>query len=1211
MDPFVDGRDRSFTATCLVEQPDRRRLRVCHDDAVAVIDNYELSHRYRLDDGRVFASGSQALARLPYEQLRADRRAGLRTSAYVTGYPGSPLANYDRDVTAAARLAADDGLQLVFQPGMNEELAATSVMGSQLAVTLDSCRVDGVLGIWYGKAPGLDRASDALRHAAFAGTSQYGGAIALVGDDPTAKSSTLPSSTGATLVDLNMPIIHPGDVQEAVDLGRHAIALSRASGLWVSIKVVETVADGTGTIEVHSDRFDPVVPTLEVDGRVWRPMPTGRLLTPYTLDIEREFQEVRLEIARRYGVANRLNDVAVRGPSDWIGIIASGHTYHEMREALGLLGLRHDDDLRAAGIRLFKVGMPMPLDATQVREFADGLTEVVVVEEKTPNLEWFVKDALFGRTGHAAVSGKRTPDDRALFPSSGGLDADAIAARLRTRLEPRIGQWLAPAPKPPRQLIPLQVNRSPYFCSGCPHSSSTKVPEGTLIGGGIGCHSMVMLMEPHQVGHVMGLTSMGNEGAQWFGMAPFVGETHIIQNLGDGTLFHSGMTAIRGAIANGVNITYKILYNGAVSMTGGQDPFGQYDVPTLCKVLLAEGVRRIIVTTDEPGRYERVDLPVGVTAWGRGRVVEAQEVLAREPGCTVLIHDQQCAAEKRRDRKRGTLPTPTFKVVIDERVCEGCGDCGDTSNCLSVQPVDTPWGRKTRIDQGSCNLDLSCMNGDCPSFITVTSDERSRAPRGRRDATPERPEPPTWFPEPDKSMRACTIRFSGIGGTGVVTTSQIVGTAAMLQGYHVRGLDQTGLSQKAGPVMSDLRLALGAPTATNHASAASVDVLVALDQLVAGADATLRTIDRSRTAVVANTAAVPTGSMVIHPDQPYPADDLTRRIDDHSKSQVRVDGRRLAIALLGDDGATNVLMLGVAVQTGDIPVHPAHVERAIELNGVAVTKNIAAFRWGRAWAADPVAVELARDRAEGRPEPDTRPLLERLHDDLVDYQPGRYAARFDALVADAAQLGDQAFTEAVAVHFHKLMAYKDEYEVARLFLLPESRLRAERVGGPRTKITWHLHPPVLRSLGVRRKIRLYGEALLMFRILRAMRRLRGTFLDPFGYAHVRRLERHMIDEYEAAILIVIAALRLGTADDDSVDADPVDANPERFAEAIAIASLPDRVRGYERLKLERAADYRAELGRRLTAFTAGTPVQVGGPFATDPAQPGSSAATSR
>lgn len=1121
---------------------------------MTAVDDYQLSDRYRREEGRVFLSGSQALARVPYEQLRVDRRNGLHTAAYVTGYPGSPLANFDRDITASAALAEADGLHVEWQPGMNEELAATAVMGSQLAVLQPTCRYDGILGIWYGKTPGLDRASDALRHATFAGTSSKGGAVAFVGDDPNAKSSTLPGSSGATLVDLNMPILYPGDVQEAIDLGRHAVAMSRASGLWVGLKVVEAVADGTGSVEVHPDRVAPAVPTTEVGGRVWVPHPSGALLTPYTLDMEREFHEVRLPLARRYGVLNHLNTIPVRAPGDWVGIVATGHTYHETLEALRLLGLRTQQQLHDAGIRLFKLLMPVPLDRDQVREFAEGLREIIVIEEKAQNLEWLVKDALFGRADSPVVVGKRAHDDSPLFPFTGTLDADTIAARLRQRLAPRVADRLAPPPPAPRELIPLSVNRTPYFCSGCPHNTGAKSPDGALIGGGIGCHSMVMLMEPGKFGNIVGLTSMGNEGAQWFGMAPFVDDEHLIQNIGDGTLFHSGMTAVRAAIANGANITYKILYNGAVAMTGGQDPFGQLDVLPLVRVLLAEGVRQVIITTDDLSKYRAHDLPAGVKVWGRSRIIEAQEVLAAVPGCTVLVHDQRCAAEKRRDRKRGRSETPDFRVVINERVCEGCGDCGDKSNCLSVQPVETPFGRKTRIDQASCNFDLSCMEGDCPSFMKVPMTSATHAPK----VAAARPVPPGDLPEPHPTaLDELTIRLSGIGGTGVVTTAQILGTAAMLQGLHVRGLDQTGLSQKAGPVVSDLRLSRFEPHPSNRATAGSVDVLLAFDQLVAGTDATVRTLDRSRTALVANTATVPTGSMVLHPSRRYPADELGVRLDGSTRSHVRVDATRLANELLGDDSTVNVFIAGVAVQSGLVPIAPALVEKAIELNGVAVAKNVAAFRWGRAWTADPTGVERVAAPTGSDGTHDDRPLIVRLAADLKSYQSDRTSRRFLSVIEQVMTAEQPALTEAVATHLHKLMAYKDEYEVARLLL----------AGAPRGA-RFLLHPPMLRAMGMRRKIEMGPWSRPLFVVLRSMRRLRGTPFDVFGWAGVRRLERDMIGEYVAAVATLLAHLR----------ADNID-------EAVAIASLPDSVRGYEHLKLERAAAYRQELRTRLEAFT--------------------------
>jgi indolepyruvate ferredoxin oxidoreductase len=1129
---------------------------------------YQLADRFRLERGRVFLSGVQAIARAPLDQLRIDRRKGLHTAAYVTGYQGSPVGTFGVEAARAAATVPD--LPIVVRPALNEELAATAVMGSQLASTLDDCRYDGVLGMWFGKAPGLDRASDAIRHAVFAGTSHAGGVVAVVGDDPAAKSSTLPSSSDATMVDLHMPILFPGDVQEALDLTRHAVALSRASGVWAGLKLVTAVADGTGTVDVSPDRVVPTIPTIEVDGRPFHPRPSGRLLTPYTLDMEREFQQVRSELARRYGVDNHLNRVTVRTADDWIGIMASGHTYHETRQALELLGLVDDTDLAAAGIRMFQLLMPVPLDTPQVQEFATGLREVLVIEEKNPTLELLVRSALYDFTERPVVVGRYDERGALLVPGTGTLDADRLVEPLRARLAPRLAERL----RPPvavleRVLIPVEARRAPFYCSGCPHNVSTRVAPGTLVGGGIGCHAMIALMEPERVGDIVGLTAMGGEGAQWIGMAPFVERDHLFQNLGDGTFFHSGSLAIRAAVASGVNITYKLLYNGTVAMTGGQDPVGQLDVPAVVQLLLTEGVSRVIVTTDEPGKYGPDDLPDGVEVWGRSRLEEAQRALAATPGVTVMLHDQACAAEKRRARSRGRVPKPSFRVVINERVCEGCGDCGDKSNCLSVQPVDTPYGRKTRIDQSSCNFDLSCIEGDCPAFATVAVGD------GRAKVQPP-PAPtdgeltaPVWHVPADRF----TVRMSGIGGTGVVTVSQILGTAAMLDGHTVRGLDQTGLSQKAGPVMSDLRITTGAPAAANHASAAGVDCLLAFDLLAAASDAHCAGASTQRTIAIASTTITPTGEMVTKPSTPYPAGaSLRQRVDGVTRAALNryVDAAAITTGLFGETTTANVFLLGVGVQAGAVPVDPASIERAIELNGVAVARNVAAFRWGRMWVLDHAAVERTAQLPEPTPPETLEELVARLSADLVDYQSARYAARFDELVGRVAAREAEVMgapgelTAAVARHAHKLMAYKDEYEVARLLLDPVARAAYTAVGGPRPRVTYRLHPPVLRALGLRRKLRLRRSAGPMLRALRASRRLRGTVLDPFRWAAVRRLERAMIPEYVDAVGVLLDRLA-----------------PDTHPEAVAIASLPDRVRGYEHLKLSRVADYRAELARRL------------------------------
>jgi indolepyruvate ferredoxin oxidoreductase len=536
--------------------------------------DYQLSDRYHREDGRIFLSGVQAIARIPVDQLRIDRRNGLATAAFVSGYQGSPVGAFGEEVDRARRTQPD--LPIVNQPGVNEELAATAVMGSQLAVTLDDCKYDGVLGIWYGKAPGVDRASDAIRHGVFAGTAAAGGVVAVVGDDPSAKSSTLPSSSDATMVDLHMPVLFPGDTQEALELARHAVAVSRACGLWAGLKVVTPVADGTGTVDVRADLVTPILPTIEIDGRPYRPHPDGRLITPYSLEREREFYEIRTELARQYGALNDLNRVTVRSGDDWIGIAACGHTYHELREALQALGFATDDDLRSAGIRLFQLTMPVPLDRHDVREFAAGLTDVLVIEEKNPTLEVLVRDALYDLAERPRVWGKRDEEGHVLVPYDSLLDASRMLPALRHHLGKRLADRLTPErPTPKRELIPLSVNRAPYFCSGCPHNTSTRVEPGTLVGAGIGCHGMVALMDPERIGDVVGLTCMGNEGTQWIGIAPFVERDHLVQNLGDGTFFHSGSVAVRAAIASGVDITYKLLYNGTVAMTGGQDPQGR------------------------------------------------------------------------------------------------------------------------------------------------------------------------------------------------------------------------------------------------------------------------------------------------------------------------------------------------------------------------------------------------------------------------------------------------------------------------------------------------------------------------------------------------------------------------------------------------------------------------------------------------------------
>ena len=1162
-----------------------------------------LDERYHLIDGLIHLSGIQALVRLPLDVRRADRLAGRRTAVFISGYEGSPLGGYDLELGRHRALL--DEYDIIFRPAVNEELAATAVQGSQLAGTLADKRVDGVTGFWYGKSPGVDRASDALRHANLSGAHPAGGAVALVGDDPAAKSSTMPGASERLLADLGMPILYPGDPQDVLDLGLHAVALSRASGLWVGFKIATNVADATGTAQVHPERVVPVLPTAEQDGQPYRHEVHTRLLAPHLAQLERSRDGVRLELALHYARLNRLNPIR-SGPVDRIGIIAPGKTYYDARQALRTLGL-DDDELARRGIRLMQLRMVHPLEPTSLREFAAGLREIVVVEEKRSFVEAAVKDLLYGRPDAPMVSGKRTPAGAELLPTGGELDPDLIAAALAQRLlehgdVPSVTAWhqaqltarssaaRSAAARPNRidlPLVPL-VARTPYFCSGCPHNSSTRTPEGSLVGAGIGCHTMVLMMRPDQVGEVAGLTQMGGEGAQWIGMAPFIGRNHLLQNIGDGTFHHSGSLAVRAAIAAGVNITYKLLYNSAVAMTGGQQAVGVMSVAAITRALTAEGVKRIIVTTDHPDGYPTAGLADGVQVWGRDRLVEAQQRLAEVEGVTLLIHDQECAAELRRKRKRGLAPDPVLRVLINERVCEGCGDCGAKSNCLSVQPTGTEFGRKTRIDQSSCNKDYSCLDGDCPSFLTVVPGKGSRkrptAPALSADSSPQ-----PRFLVPNGRH---TTRVLGVGGSGVVTLSQILSVAATLAGRQVRALDQTGLAQKGGAVISDIKISDEPFELAGKASAGECDLYLGADLLVAADPKNLLVADPARTVAVVSTTQVPTGQMVTDTGAVFPAlDDARAPIDRATRAEAAVylDARSLSEALLGEDQFANLLLTGAAYQSGALPLPVEAIEAAITLNGVRVEQNLQAFRRGRQFVADPagLAATVAELRgvpaapADGASSAAAAPLialvaapagseLERLVTirvpDLVGYQDVRYARGYAELVervraAEAQAVpGSTTLAEAVARQLYKLMAYKDEYEVARLSLDPAVQASVRAQFGDGARMSYRLHPPVLRAWGMTRKLTLGPWFRPVFVALVAMRRLRGGRWDLFGYAQVRRVERALVREYRQVVDDLIGSL-----------------TPDRHQVAVQIAELPDQVRGYEQIKLASVRIYRARL----------------------------------
>ncbi|HET7342097.1 MAG TPA: indolepyruvate ferredoxin oxidoreductase family protein [Methylomirabilota bacterium] len=1145
--------------------------------------DFSLDAKYRQEQGVVFLSGIQALVRLPLDQHRADRRRGLNTATLISGYRGSPLGGLDLTLERNRPLLAEH--DVTFISGVNEDLGATVVYGSQLANYFPQPRYDGVLGMWYGKGPGVDRTGDIFKHANFAGVGRHGGVLALGGDDPLSKSSTLPTHSEVAFYDALFPVLFPGCVQEVLDLGRLGFELSRYSGLWVGFKIVTNVADEIGTAEVAPDRVRVVDPGFTFEGRPWQHSQNPLLLPPYGLEMEREIHYGRLEAAKAFAAANGINRIALDTPDAWLGLVAAGKTYYDLREALRELGL-DDAALAHHGIRILKVGMLFPLEPGIVRRFARGLEEILVVEEKRSFVELFVRDVLYNDAVHPRVLGKHDAQGRPLVPANGELDADRIAQLVASRLErklqlPSITSRVAVLEALRERPAPLTLARQPYFCSGCPHNRSTHVPEGSMAAAGIGCHGMALGMPERRT---MGITHMGGEGAQWVGMAPFTKMPHMFQNLGDGTFFHSGSLAIRQAIAAGTNVTYKILYNSAVAMTGGQDAAGAVPVPEMTRMLEAEGVRRIIVMTDEPGKYgAAARFAAGAEVWHRDRLDEAQKLLRDTPGVTALVYDQRCAAEKRRLRKRGKLPDPAMRVVINELVCEGCGDCGVKSNCLSVHPVETEFGRKTQIHQSSCNKDYSCLRGDCPSFVTVTPLGEAKK-KARKQFEVDRP-----LPEPAlKVPRDANVFMMGIGGTGVVTVNQVLGTAALLDGKHVRGLDQTGLSQKGGPVVSHLKISEAPAEVSNKVAAGSADCYIGFDVLVATSPLSLDHARPDRTIAIVSTSQVPTGAMVTHTEVQFPdTGGLRTSIDRVTRKDENVflDALGLAETLFEDHMASNLLVLGAAYQAGAIPVSAAAIEQAIALNGVSVAMNTQAFRAGRLLVADPAwAATLKRHRlgevqaatalltteasalvARVGAEGELKRLLEVRVPELIAYQDARYAGAYVDFVARvraaerAAVPGESRLSEAVARYLFKLMAYKDEYEVARLHLkasLPATLAEAYPGG---VRVQYHLHPPLLRALGLTRKLKLGSWFDGAFRALAALKGLRGTALDPFGRAAVRRVERALPGEYRQLVERAMTGL-----------------TPATYERAVTAARLPDLVRGYEDIKLRNVERFREE-----------------------------------
>jgi indolepyruvate ferredoxin oxidoreductase len=1050
--------------------------------------------------------------------MRRDRRAGLNTGGFISGYEGSPLGGYDMALTRTSKLLSEHNIHFV--PGVNEDLAATSVMGSQIIHVMGQTNVDGVVGIWYGKGPGVDRSGDVFRHANLAGTGKNCAALVLCGDDHISKSSTIPHQSDFSLYNFGIPFLYPGNTQEIIDYGLYAIGLSRFSGAWTGLKMVTDVCDGGGVIEV-----DPERPHIRFPGD-YQKKTDARLVAPITLGLEHETNVRRLEAALKFARLNGLNHYRGNGK---LGILTAGKSYYDLMQALRDLGAA------AEAIRIGKAGMPFPLDPEFAREFAEGLETIIVIEEKRSFLEFQLKDALYALERRPAVHGKD------LFPPTGELDPDRIADVV-SRFTGARRRSFGPAPLPTQRERPV---RAAAFCSGCPHNRSTLLLDGQVAGGGIGCHTMAMRLGDANR-NVAFLTHMGGEGAPWIGMSPFVGRSHIFQNLGDGTLFHSGYLAIEACVAANVNITYKILYNGHVAMTGGQKPSGALSIPQLTRKLQSEGIRRTVVLAEDTAKYRNLlgDFASNAELRSRSELQRTLAELEKVPGVTVIIYDQQCAAEKRRMRSRGILAEPTKRLIINEDVCEGCGDCVKQANCMSLTPVVTELGRKMRIHQSSCNKDYSCALGDCPSFVTVNIKPGTGLKKKR---LPELPQ--TDVPLPERSVSAgggYRILAPGIGGTGVVTINALLATAAWIEGLNAATLDQTGTAQKGGAVVSHLVLSETPIEAPAKVNAGNADLILGFDLLGVTSPENLATARPGHTVAVVNTDVVPTIDVIRSRLPILGSSGMLAGLDgvtDRARN-IFVDANRIAEKLFGSHMAVNIFLTGVAWQAGLIPLKHASIEAAIELNGVEKARNVQAFTWGRKYYVEPDTVEKLASSDGSAAE---APRFDR-EGELRQYQNDAYARQYTDFLS---RIENPELREVVGRNLYKLMAYKDEYEVARLLTKPEFEERIRNVFEAPESMHYNLHPPLLRRFGLNNKISLGPWFKYALVALKNLKFVRGTPLDIFGYAPHRRKERELIGWYQDLMGTVLERV-----------------TPENLDVAIEIAALPDQIRGYERIKEE-------------------------------------------
>ncbi|MQA38707.1 indolepyruvate ferredoxin oxidoreductase family protein [Rugamonas aquatica] len=1162
-----------------------------------------LDDKWTLERGRAFMTGTQALIRLPMMQRERDLKAGLNTAGYITGYRGSPVTSVDMTAMKAKKYL--DAHHVKFHPGMNEDLAATAVWGTQQTNLFQDAKYDGVFSMWYGKGPGVDRCGDVFKHANNAGSAKHGGVLVLAGDDHAAKSSSTAHQSDHILNACGIPVLYPSSVQEYIDYGLHAWAMSRYTGLWVSMKCVTDIIESGAVVDFDPDRVKIELPTdFE--------LPEGGLNIRWpdtVLDMEVRMNSYKWYAALAYCRANKLNKIIWDSPKPKIGIITAGKSYLDTRQALADLGI---DEQAAAdiGIRLYKIGMTWPLEADGVHEFAKGLDEILVVEEKRQILEYALKEELynlpdgerprvvgkFDDTGEWSNKGKTGHGDW-LLPATYELNpaqiARAIASRIAhycaghpvaQRVQERVAfleakelalKTLSVKPNP-------QTDRTPFFCSGCPHNSSTKVPEGSRALAGIGCHYMVLWMDRE----TSTFTHMGAEGVTWVGQAPFTNEKHVFTNLGDGTYFHSGILAIRAAVAAKVNITYKILFNDAVAMTGGQAFDGPLDPGMISRQIAAEGVTPIIVVTDEPEKYPAdYNWAPGVTVRHRSELMDVQRELRDKPGVSAMIYDQTCASEKRRRRKRNEYPDPAKRAVINEAVCEGCGDCSVQSNCLSVEPLETDLGRKRQINQSSCNKDFSCTTGFCPSFVTV---EGGALKKPKKAAVGEGPQAVLPTPVLPSTETPYGILITGIGGTGVVTVGQILAVAAHVEGKGAIVLDMSGLAQKGGPVMSHVRLAdKQSDLHSTRVGTGSADLVVGCDLIVTASRDALSRMGEGRTHAMINSTGSSTAAFVKNPDWQFPDASSRGEIVKACGNELVdfVDAGQIATALMGDSIATNMFMLGYAFQKGHVPLSEASLIKAIELNGVSVGFNKSAFNWGRTAAHDLASVTKLTTPAkviEFKRIQTLDDIVARRVELLTAYQDANYAKQYKSFVdqvrAEELKLGKTTrLSEAVARYFYKLMAYKDEYEVARLYTDGEFQQKIAGMFEGDVTLKFHLAPPLFAKHDADGHLikQEFGPWMMKaFGLLAKFKGLRGSALDIFGYTAERKMERALIGEYRDTMSSLLPKL-----------------TAENLSQAVAIASIPEDIRGYGHVKERHFKAAKQKEAALLAAF--GKPASSG------------------